>query len=190
MKEDEQAAHHTLSRWPRGAGSGGKRCGPGKSQGLGSGGTGDPTTALPLRTKVQKRSRGDSNGFRFELAPEQEQAYKNSFNPYTNSIKSGKHTTQNAVCSRVCPCESAAGRLQEISVRSGPGSSASLGVDLSPPCHCRVCYSCLSFGSRSQDSDNYRILCSQGAPGCSGKGESQAECELSLAGDRGLAGDD
>lgn len=79
-------------------------------------------TALPLQTKVQKRSQ----------APEQEQAYKNSFNLYTNSIKSGKHTTQNAVCSRVCPCESAAGRLQEISVRSGPGSSTSLGVDLSP----------------------------------------------------------
>lgn len=94
-----------------------------KSQGLASGGTGDPMTALSLQPKVQIGATRDSNGFRFELAPEQEQAYKNSFNPYTNSIKSGKHTAQSAVCSRVRPCESATGRLQEISVKSGPGSS-------------------------------------------------------------------
>lgn len=137
-------------------------------------------TALPLQTKVQKRSQ----------APEQEQAYKNSFNLYTNSIKSGKHTTQNAVCSRVCPCESAAGRLQEISVRSGPGSSTSLGVDLSPLAIAEFAILVYLLDPEAKTVTTTGYYAVRGPLGAQGRGKSQAECELSLAGDRGLAGDD
>lgn len=99
MKEDKQATGPTLHRWQRSEGTQSKLCGPGNAKAKDIAEEKGTRRFSPPQTKSTEKQPGEAfmasglSWLQGRCGP-----CKNSFNPYINSIKHGKHTQTTDHC--------------------------------------------------------------------------------------------